>query len=220
MFLFTFFSFQNLIDTCVTVSIDVIYIYSCPNPLIPSVSPLCNMYIHHHMVLIPTSVLQTSKVYSNMHVWIHRNSIETWLQPKYLTILLHMFNINNEMSKSNIKSITTQHVQWLNRHMTEMKIHCNSKKHKQWNATIKHQIYSNSINLLLFMCVLFYSSFVCISAYANVYFKTTIMKQNIKIIPLQNNFYVSEVHCGSAVRFSQALPGYLITAHHLYASLM
>ena len=29
----------------------------------------------------------------------------------------------------------------------------------------------------------------------------------------------SEVHCGSAVRFGQALPGYLITAHHLYASL-
>ena len=34
----------------------------------------------------------------------------------------------------------------------------------------------------LFMCVLFFSSFVCISAYANVYFKTTIIKQNMKII--------------------------------------
>ena len=34
------------------------------------------------------------------------------------------------------------------------------------------------------MCVLFYLSFVCISAYANVYFKTTIIKQNIKIILL------------------------------------
>jgi len=33
------------------------------------------------------------------------------------------------------------------------------------------------------------------------------------------NIHVSEVHCGSAVRFSQALPGYLITAHHLYTSL-
>ena len=32
------------------------------------------------------------------------------------------------------------------------------------------------------MCVLFYSSFVCIPAYANVYFKTTIMKQNTKIM--------------------------------------
>jgi len=30
----------------------------------------------------------------------------------------------------------------------------------------------------------------------------------------------SKVHCGSAVRFGQALPGYLITAHHLYASLL
>jgi len=35
-----------------------------------------------------------------------------------------------------------------------------------------------------------------------------------------NNIHVSEVHCGSAVRFSQALPGFLITAHHLYASLL
>ena len=36
---------------------------------------------------------------------------------------------------------------------------------------------------------------------------------------LQNNIHVSEVHCGSALRFGQALPGYFITAHHLYASL-
>jgi len=70
------------------------------------------------------------------------------------------------------------------------------------------------------MCVLFYSSFVCISAYANVYFKTTIIKQKIKIILLQNNIHESEVHCGSAVRFGQALPGFLITTHHLYASLL
>jgi len=31
------------------------------------------------------------------------------------------------------------------------------------------------------MCVLFYSSSFCISAYANVYFKTTIIKQNITL---------------------------------------
>jgi len=70
------------------------------------------------------------------------------------------------------------------------------------------------------MYVLFYSSFVCISAYANVYFKRTIINQNIKIILLENNIHMSEVHCRSAVRFGQALPGYLITAHHLYVSLM
>jgi len=70
------------------------------------------------------------------------------------------------------------------------------------------------------MCVLFYSLFVGISAYANVYFKTTMIQQNIKITLLQNNIHVSEVHCRSAVRFGQALPGYLITAHHLYVSLM
>ena len=50
------------------------------------------------------------------------------------------------------------------------------------------------------MCFLFYSSFVCISAYANVYFKTTIIKQNIKIILV------------AGVPSSQALPGFLITA--------
>ena len=50
------------------------------------------------------------------------------------------------------------------------------------------------------MCVLFYSSFVCISAYANVYFETTITKQNIKIILI------------AGVLSSQALPGFLITA--------
>ena len=32
-----------------------------------------------------------------------------------------------------------------------------------------------------------------------------------------NNLHLSEVHCESAVRFGQVLPGYLITAHHLYA---
>jgi len=69
------------------------------------------------------------------------------------------------------------------------------------------------------MCVWFYSSFDCIYAYANVYFKTPIIKQDITIIISQNNIHVFEVHCGSAVRFGQALLGYLITAHHLYASL-
>ena len=54
------------------------------------------------------------------------------------------------------------------------------------------------LKLLLCLCVLFCSSFVYTSfAY----------------------FFTSKVHCGSAVRFGQALPGYLITAHHLYASL-
>ena len=59
---------------------------------------------------------------------------------------------------------------------------------------------------------MFYSSFVCIFAYASVYFKTTIIQQNIKIILLQNNIYVSGIHCVSAVQFGQALPGFLITA--------
>ena len=56
------------------------------------------------------------------------------------------------------------------------------------------------INLSLFMCALFYSSFVCISAYANVYFKTTIIKQNIKTVLIVG------------VPSSQALLGFYITA--------
>jgi len=49
------------------------------------------------------------------------------------------------------------------------------------------------------MCVFFYSSFVCISASANVHFKTTKIKSNIKILI-------------AGVPSSQALPGFLITA--------
>jgi len=50
------------------------------------------------------------------------------------------------------------------------------------------------------MCFLFYSSFVCISAYAYVYFRTSIIKQNKRIILI------------AGVPSSQALLGFLITA--------
>ena len=39
-------------------------------------------------------------------------------------------------------------------------------------------------------------------------------------IPAFAYFFTSKVHCGSAVRLGQALPGYLITAHHMYACLL
>jgi len=58
----------------------------------------------------------------------------------------------------------------------------------------------SKIHLLLCMCVLFYESFVCIPAYANVQFSTTIIKQNIRIILI------------AGVPSSQALPGFLTTA--------
>jgi len=61
-------------------------------------------------------------------------------------------------------------------------------------------LFQFKINLSLVTCVLFYSWFVCISAYANVYFKTTITKKNIKIILI------------AGVPSSQALLGFLITA--------
>jgi len=54
--------------------------------------------------------------------------------------------------------------------------------------------------MFLSMCVLFYSPFICIPAYANIYFKTTIIKKNTKIILI------------AGVPSSQALPGYHITA--------
>jgi len=54
----------------------------------------------------------------------------------------------------------------------------------------------------LFVCLLMLMS--TSKQYANVYV----------------NIHRSEVHCGSAVRFGQALPGYLITAHHACASLL
>jgi hypothetical protein len=38
--------------------------------------------------------------------------------------------------------------------------------------------------------------------------------------PLQNNIRVSKVHCGSAVQFGGALPGFPIAAHHLRAFLL
>ena len=61
-------------------------------------------------------------------------------------------------------------------------------------------LFQFKLDLSLFICVLFYSSCVCISApYANVYFKTTIINQNIKTILI------------AGVSSSQALPGFLIT---------
>jgi len=70
------------------------------------------------------------------------------------------------------------------------------------NYKLKNQIFNlfqYITNLVLCMCVFFSSSFVCIFACANVYFKTTIIKPNIKII------------LTAGVPSSQVLPGFLIT---------
>ena len=89
--------------------------------------------------------------------------------------------------------------------MTTIQIPCNSNPHL--NININNDLSKSNIKcitilniLLFFMCVLLYSSFVCIYAYANVYFKITIIKQNIKITLI------------AGVPSSQALPGFLITA--------
>jgi len=54
------------------------------------------------------------------------------------------------------------------------------------------------------MCVWFYSLFVCISAYANVYFKATIIKQNIKTI-LTLSTALNLVHRNSFPKLSDFL---------------
>jgi len=79
-----------------------------------------------------------------------------------------------------------------------------------------NNVYKPKLNLLELIFVWFYSSFVCMSAYANV-FSTTICEYLRQInIPGP----ISRVHCGSSVRFGQAVPAYLISAHHLNAFLM
>jgi len=117
-----------------------------------------------------------------MHVWILRNSIETWLQSKYLIIVLHILNINNEMSKSNIKIIITWHKQWLNRNMTTIKIYCNSDQHKQWNTTVKHQTVFLSFFLSFIVHMCFVLLIVCL--YVCVYeclFKTFLKEHLVHV---------------------------------------
>jgi len=58
----------------------------------------------------------------------------------------------------------------------------------------QNNICKSKLNLLWSICVLFYSSFVCTSAYANVYFET--ICECIR----QINIHRSEVHCGSAFK--------------------
>jgi len=78
--------------------------------------------------------------------------------------------------------------------MTKIKINCNSNQHKQYKSqNLTSDLFPFKIILLLSMCLLLYFSFVCISAYANVYFKTTITKH-------ENN-----TNCGSV--FEPGAPG-------------
>jgi len=75
------------------------------------------------------------------------------------------------------------------------------KKYKLKNRTLN--LLQFIANLVLCMCVFFYSSLVCISVYVNVCFQTTIItpkKKKKKIILI------------AGVPSSQALPGFLITA--------
>jgi len=63
--------------------------------------------------------------------------------------------------------------------MAKIKINCNNNQHKQW--IVKNQasnlfLFKIIPSLSLSMCVLLSVSFICISAYAKVYFKTTIIK--------------------------------------------
>jgi len=84
--------------------------------------------------------------------------------------------------------------QWLHITWLQIKIYSNGNQLYAQNQT--SNLFQFKIKLSLLMCVLFYLSFVCISAYANVYFKPTIIKQNIKIILLQNNIHMSRSIAG------------------------
>jgi len=61
---------------------------------------------------------------------------------------------------------------------------------------------------------------ICIMTIRIVTIITIPTNMHIIVKTLENNIHVSQVHCRSAVRFGQALPGCLITAHHLYVFLM
>jgi len=90
--------------------------------------------------------------------------------------ILHIRKINNEISKSNITSITSQ---------------------------------TKSAHVHVCFVLL---SFVCIYAYAHVYFKT-MCECIIKLIFIGQRSI-------AGVPLSQAAPAYLITAHHLCAFLL
>jgi len=71
--------------------------------------------------------------------------------------------------------------------MTKIKINCNSKPHN--NHAYHNQCLQIQTSSTWCICVLFYSKFVCMSAYANVYLCKCIRQINI---------HRSEVHCGRA----------------------
>ena len=102
---------------------------------------------------------------------------------------------------------------WLSKHMMKVERHNKfnaydpwhntpHSQHKQWNLKSSNITFITIQNKSArdHLCFVLLSSFVCISAYAHVYFKTIIIQQNIKITLI------------AGVPSSQALPGLLITA--------
>jgi len=76
------------------------------------------------------------------------------------------------------------------------------------NNVFKTKLKSIMINLcfVLFLVCLYVFVYECL------------LQNNMRMYT-SINIHMSKVHYGNAVRFSQALLGYLITAHHWYASL-
>jgi len=66
------------------------------------------MYIYYHLVRMSTLVLQTSKLYNDMHVWIHTKFNRYMTTIKRASNSNPHVNINNEISTSNITFITIQ----------------------------------------------------------------------------------------------------------------
>jgi len=123
-------------------------LFACLHELVSCVYSFYS-YIHRRPVLRATLVLQTGKLNNDICVWVYWNSIETWLLSKQLEIVIHMLNINNEMSYMRKQINQYDHLSKIN--------YC----------TLWH---INSPKLLLSLCVLFYSSFVytCVCVFFHI----------------------------------------------------
>ena len=67
--------------TCVVVLVSpthLPFLFACLHVLVSCVYVSCS-YIHRRPVLMPTLVIQKNELNNDIYVWIHWNSIETWL---------------------------------------------------------------------------------------------------------------------------------------------
>jgi len=96
----------------------------------------------------------------------------------------------------------------------------NSKKGKQKNKKIKKtKVEKRKMKSIQIITIPTVNINVQINHF-NTKFHILNTLPTYKYIQIKTTFMCPRFHRGSAVRFSQALPGFRITSHHLYASLM